>query len=154
MLPSASGTSAATAGSAGSFAFAPRQRAVVRALGEALFHHDAGPTPPQLDALVAGVEAHLAPVSRPQRAGLLLALELVRWLPLLLLVAADTFDALDLGTRVRMLERMDRSRFILLLLPLVAFKTLLAMLFFEQPQELSAMGYPGDARKRWLTRAA
>ena len=129
-----------------------RQRAMVRALGEALFHHERGPTPAQLDLLVASTEAHLGPVSRPQRAALLLALELVRWLPVLLFVALDTFDAISVPKRLRILRRMDRSRAVLLLMPLVAFKTLLALLFFEQPPELAAMGYPGeDERKRWLT---
>jgi hypothetical protein len=137
-----------------SFAFSESQRAVVRALGEALFHHEGGPTPGQLDTLVADVEAHLRPVSRPQRAALLLALALVKWLPVLLWVAADTFDRVSVPKRLRILERMDRSRVLLLLMPLVAFKTLFAMLFFEQPAELRAMGYPGDDRKRWRVLAA
>ncbi len=137
-----------------SFAFSEHQRAVVRALGEALFHHEAGPTPAQLDTLVAGVEAHLGPVSRPQRTVLLLALLLVRWLPVLLWVAPDTFDAVSVPKRLRILERMDRSKVLILLMPLVAFKTLFAMLFFEQPAELRAMGYPGDDRKRWRVLAA
>jgi hypothetical protein len=137
-----------------SFALSDRQRATVRALGEALFHHADGPTPLQLDELVASVEAHMRPVSRPQRAVLLLALLLVRWLPVLLWVAADTFDAVSVPKRLRILERMERSRTVMLLMPLVAFKTLFAMLFFEQPEELRAMGYPGDERKRWLRLAA
>jgi hypothetical protein len=136
------------------FTLSPHQRAVVRALGEALFHHDRGPSPEQLDTLVDGVQAHLVPVSRPQRFMLLLALELVRWLPVLLLSALDTFEGLSVERRLRILERMDRSRVLVLLMPLVAFKTLFAMLFFEQPAELRAMGYPGDDRKRWLRLAA
>lgn len=137
-----------------SFSLSDRQRATVRALGEALFHHADGPTPLQLDELVAGVEAHMRPVSRPQRAALLLALLLVRWLPVLLWVAPEPFDAVSVPKRLRILERMDRSRALVLLMPLVAFKTLFSLLFFEQPDELRAMGYPGDARKRWLRPAA
>ena len=131
------------------FAFSDSQRAVVRALGEALFQHEDGPTHAQLDTLVDAVEAHLRPVSRPQRAALLLGLALVRWLPVLLGVALATFEQVSIAKRLRILERMDRSRVLLLLMPLVAFKTLLSMLFFEQPAELRAMGYPGDDRKRW-----
>jgi len=127
---------------------------MVRALGEALFHHDAGPSAEQLDTLVGAVEGHLVPVSRPQRALLLLALELVHWLPLLLLMGLGTFEDLSVERRLRVLERMDRSKVVALLMPLVAFKTLFAMLFFEQPAELRAMGYPGDDRKRWLRLAA
>jgi hypothetical protein len=39
-------------------------------------------------------------------------------------------------------------------MPLVAFKSLLSMYFFEDEAELRAMGYPGDERKRWLKIAA
>jgi hypothetical protein len=128
---------------------------LVRALGEALFHHAGGPRPEQLDTLVVRFEEHLVPVSRALRPMLLLALDFVRWLPVLLLVAARPFEDLSIDGRIRLLERMDRSRVILLLMPLVAFKTLLAMIFFEDPGELFAMGYPGDGeRKRWLKIAA
>ncbi len=137
------------------FTLAPRHRAVVRSLVEALFHHDAGPRPEQLDAVTLAVEAHFAPVRRAQRSFLLLALDLVRWLPLLLLTGLTLFEDLPVARRVALLERMDCSKSLLLYLPVVAFKTLLAMLFFEQPEELRAMGYPGDdARKRWLKLAA
>ncbi|HEY3822744.1 MAG TPA: hypothetical protein VGL81_36520 [Polyangiaceae bacterium] len=136
------------------FELAPRQRDVVRALGAALFAHAEGPRPEQLDALADGFERHLAPVSRVQRSLILLAVELVRWLPVLLFIAPRTFEDLSLDARLRLLERMDRSRFTLLLMPLIAFKSLLSMYFFEDPSELRAMGYPGDERKRWLTTAA
>lgn len=136
------------------FTLAPRQRAVVYALGEALFHHAEGPTSEQLDRVTADVEAHLAPVSWPQRTAILLALELVRWLPLFLFVGFETFDRVSVPKRLGILERMDRSRAVVLQMPLVAFKTLLSLLFFEQTAELRAMGYPGDERKRWLRLAA
>lgn len=136
------------------FSLAPRHRRMVRSLGAALFHHDDGPSDAQLDVLTQAVEAHLVPVSGPQRALLLFALDYVRWLPLLLLTSLSTFDDLPVERRVRLLDRMDRGRFVGLYMPLVAFKTLFAMLFFEQPEELRAMGYPGDERKRWLRLAA
>ena len=135
------------------FELAPRHRLVLQALGEALFAHEGGPRPEQLDALVAGVQQHLEPVSRVQRGLLLLALELVRWLPLLLLTFLGPFEDAPLRKRIALLERMDRSRFVLLVMPLVAFKTILSMHFFEDEAELRAMGYPGDERKRWLRTA-
>jgi hypothetical protein len=133
------------------FTLAPRHRAVVRALGAALFAHAGGPRPEQLDALVEGIARHLVPVSAVQRALLLLALDFVRWLPVLLFVGARPFEELSVERRVRLLERMDRSHFTLLLMPLIAFKSLFSMYFFEDESELCAMGYPGDERKRWLT---
>jgi hypothetical protein len=144
------------------FHLAPRQRATFRAFGEALFAHPepppqmlAGPRAEQLDALVDGVEEHLQPVSRTQRVLLLLAVELLRWLPVLLFTALSPFEELPLAKRIRLLERMDRSRVTLMLVPFIAFKTLLSMHFFEDEGELRAMGYPGDdQRKRWLRTAA
>ena len=61
------------------------------------------------------------------------------------------FEGLPRERRVRILERMECSRVAALLVPLVAYKSFLAFIFFEDPDELRAMGYPGDgARKRWL----
>jgi hypothetical protein len=136
------------------FALAPRHRAVVRAVAEGLFAHDDGPTTVQLDALAARYEEHLAAVSRQLRPLLLLSLDFVRWLPLLLFASWLPFDALPVGRRTALLERMEKSRALPLVLAFVAQKTLLTLLFFESPEELRAMGYPGPERKRWLKLAA
>lgn len=136
------------------FALAPRHRAMVRAVGEGLFAHDDGPTAAQLDALVARYEEHLAAVSVQIRPLLLLALDFIRWLPLLLFVAWRPFEELPVEGRTALLERMEKSRAMPLFLPFVAQKTLLTLLFFESPEELRAMGYPGPERKRWLKQAA
>jgi hypothetical protein len=133
------------------FILRPPQRVVLRALGDALFAHEDGPRPEQLDALVDGFEAHLTPVSRTLRFGLLAMLVLIHWLPILLFTSLRPFEALPRERRVRLLERMERSRVALLLVPLVAYKSFLAFIFFEDPGELRALGYPGDGeRKRWL----
>ena len=65
------------------------------------------------------------------------------------LVAARPFEDLPVAARTSLLERMDRSRSPLLFLPLVAYKTLLSMMHFEQTAELRALGYPGEDRVRW-----
>ena len=101
-----------------------------------------------------GFERHLVPVSAVQRTLFLFTVDFVRWLPVLLFIAPRPFEDLSLERRLRLLERMDRSRFTVLLMPLVAFKSLLSMYFFEDEAELRAMGYPGDERKRWLKIAA
>lgn len=136
------------------FALAPRHRTMVRAIAGALFEHDGGPTEAQLDAVVTAYEAHVGALSLQLRPVLLLTLDLVRWLPLLLFVAASPFEELDVEGRVRLLERMERSRLLPLVLAFVAYKTLLTMMFYELPEELRAMGYPGPERKRWLRAAA
>jgi hypothetical protein len=136
------------------FILRPGHRVVLRALGEALFAHESGPTAAQLDRLVDGFEAHLVPVGRTLRFGLLAMLVLIRWLPVLLFTAVRPFEAMPRQARVRLLERMERSRVAAMLVPLVAYKSFLSFIFFEDPDELRAMGYPGDGeRKRWLSPA-
>ncbi len=133
------------------FALRPRHRVVLRALGEALFAHENGPRPAELEALVAGFEAHLAPVSRTLRFGLVAMLDLIHWLPRLLFSSLRAFEDLSREQRVRLLERMERSHAVFLIVPLVAYKAFLSFVFFEDPAELRDMGYPGDReRKRWL----
>jgi hypothetical protein len=133
---------------------AQRHRRVVRALGEALFHHEAGPRAEQLDTLTARYEEHLAAVSGTLRFFLLASIELVRWLPLLLEPSLAPFDDLSVVARVRVLERLERSRAIALVLLFVAHKTLLSMIFFEDPTELRSMGYPGDDARKTRLRVA
>jgi hypothetical protein len=132
-------------------ALRPRHRTVVRALAEGLLHHDGGPSEAQLDTLVERFDAHLGAVSPALLRGLLAALDLVRWMPVLTLFALATIEGLSIERRIALLERMEKSRVALVLLPLVAYKTLLSLAFFEDPAELRAMGYPGDdRRKRYL----
>ena len=52
--------------------------------------------------------------------------------------------------RIHHLERLEGSRITKLSLLVVAWKTLLTMLFYEDPDELKALGYPGNERKRYL----
>ena len=135
------------------FILRPRHRVVLRALGDALFAHDDGPRrgparrPRRTDS-----RAHLTPVSlRPSRFGLLAA----RSHPVAAAAAARgvrPFDDLPAERRVRILERMERSRAAPLLLPLVAYKTLLSLLFFEDPTSSGRWGTPATERKRWLKR--
>jgi hypothetical protein len=130
---------------------AARHRRVARAFAEALLALPAAPGdgPGAADALVDTFDAHLASVSRGLRPLLLLALDWLRWLPVVLFVAARPFEDLPVAARTSLLERMDRSRSPLLFLPLVAYKTLLSMMHFEQATELRALGYPGEERARW-----
>ncbi len=136
------------------FALSPRHRTMVRAIAGALFEHAGGPGDAQLDAVADAYEAHVGALSLQLRPVLLLTLDFVRWLPVLLFVAMRPFEELPVESRVRLLERMERSRLMPLVLPFIAYKTLLTMIFFELPEELRAMGYPGLERKRWLRAAA
>lgn len=128
-----------------------RHRIVVRALAEALFGEDGDVAPARLDAFPGEVDAMISPASKTLRFGLVAMLDVLRWLPMLTLFAARPFEALALPERVRFLDRLDRSRLPPLTLILVAYKTVMSMLFYEDEDELSRAGYPGPERRRYLT---
>lgn len=128
---------------------APRHRRVVRALAEALFSHESGAPATRFDDLVVEVDRVISAPSKTLRFGLVRMLDAIWLLPPFLVGRFRVFDELSLADRVRMLEAMERSRFAVATLVFVAWKTVLTMLFFEQPEELAATGYPGPARARW-----
>ena len=121
----------------------------MRALTEAFFTDDQPLAPERLDAYVDDVDDHMSRASKTLRFGLLLMIEALRLLPPLLVRRFRVFDDLDLEDRVTMLQRMDRSRFPIFPLIIVAFKTLMTMGWFEDEAMLRSMGYPGEARERY-----
>jgi hypothetical protein len=129
--------------------FAPRHLRMIEAFAEALFHDQAAPfAEGQLAGLAEECDRFVSPASKTLRFGLKAILDVMRFLPLLLLGRFSTFDELPLADRIHMLEKMDRGAPPLPLM-VVSYKTMLAMLFFENPKELAATGYPGPERKRW-----
>lgn len=130
--------------------FSVGDRHVVRALGEALFAVD---DPRQLEAFVDDVDAFVSPASRSLRFGLVLLLHVITWSPIFF-GRLRTFPNLEREERVRHLERLERSGITQLPLLVVAYKTVMSMLFYEDPRELRTLGYPGPARKRWLRTVA
>jgi hypothetical protein len=127
----------------------PRHRPVVRAFAEALFHQAVPVPEARLDAFAGEVDRFISPASKTLRFGLLLMLDVIRWLPLLVVGRPALFEDLPLAVRITLLERLEGSRFTPLTLILVAYKTMMTVLFFEESTELAATGYPGDARERW-----
>jgi len=121
----------------------------MRALTEAFFTDDQPLAPERLDAYVDDVDDHMSRASKTLRFGLLLMIEALRLLPPLIVRRFRVFDDLDLEDRVTMLQRMDRSRFPIFPLIIVAFKTLMTMGWFEDEAMLRSMGYPGEARERY-----
>jgi hypothetical protein len=121
----------------------------MRALTEAFFTDDQTLAPGRLDAYVDDVDDHMSRASKTLRFGLLLMIEALRLLPPLIVRRFRVFDDLDLEDRVTMLQRMDRSRFPIFPLIVVAFKTLMTMGWFEDAAMLRSMGYPGEARERY-----
>jgi hypothetical protein len=125
-----------------------RHRPVVRALAEALFSEDGEVTPARLDAFVDEVDRFISPASKTLRFGLVLMLDVLRWSPLLY-GRFRPFEDLPVSERVSHLERLDRSKVKQLPLLVVAYKTVLTMIFYEDEGELRLLGYPGSERKRW-----
>lgn len=126
---------------------------MVRALAEAMFSPDGEVSPERLDVFVAEVDAFISPASKTLRFGLVLMLFAIRWSPLLFR-RFRTFDELSIDARLHHLERLEASPVKQLPLLVVAYKTVLTMLFYEDPAEERRLGYPGPERKRWLARGS
>jgi hypothetical protein len=126
----------------------PRHRPIVRALAEAFFSPDGQVAASRLDSFIDEVDSFISPTSKTLRFGLLMLLEILRWSPLLYL-RFRAFDDLTLEERLVHLERLEKSRFGRLAMVVVAYKTIMTMLFYENEDELRALGYPGPARQRW-----
>ena len=127
----------------------PRHRPVVRAFAEALFHHAVPVPEARLDAFAGEVDRFISPASKTLRFGLLLMLDVIRWLPVFVVGKPAFFEDLPLDARITLLERLEHSRLTPLTLILVAYKAMMTVLFFEEATELTATGYPGPARERW-----
>lgn len=121
---------------------------MIRALAEAFFSPDGEVTPERLDAVADELDAFISPASKTLRFGLVAVLTLLRWSPLLYF-KLRTFEALSNHERIEHLERLERSKITQLSLLVVAYKTILTMIFYEDEAEQTALGYPGPDRKRW-----
>lgn len=122
---------------------------MVRALAEALVSPDGEVTDARLDAFVDEVDRYISPASKTLRFGLKAMLSLIQWSPLLY-GRLRLFTDMERDARIAHLERLERSRIVQLPLLVIAYKTLITMLYYEDEHELRALGYPGAERKRWL----
>jgi hypothetical protein len=127
----------------------PRHKRVVVRLAEGYFADDGPMDPARLDAFAEELDRDMSNASKTLRFGLKLMLDALRLLPLFVIGRLALFDELSLADRQRMLSRMESSNLIPVALIFVAYKTAMAILFFEDPAELRAIGYPGPARERY-----
>jgi len=102
----------------------------------------------ELDAFVEDVDGFISPASKTLRFGLIAMLFAIRWSPLLFF-RFKTFEELTVEDRVHHLEALEKSKVKQLPLLVVAYKTVLTMIFYEDEGEQRAIGYPGPERKRW-----
>jgi hypothetical protein len=127
----------------------PRHRPVVRALAEAFFSEDGEAEAARLDAFVGEVDRYISPASKTLRFGMLLILDILRWLPLFIIARPSAFEELPVADRVRMLKKMEQSRLVPLALIVAAYRTVLTLLFYEDEGEFRGLGYPGAERHRY-----
>lgn len=127
----------------------PAARRTARALAEAFFGDaEGGTSAARLEGFVSELDAFISPASKTLRFGLVAMLVLLRFSPLLF-GRVRAFEDLSPAERVAHLERLERSRVAQLPLLVVAYKTVMTMLFYEDEAELRALGYPGEDRQRW-----
>jgi hypothetical protein len=129
----------------------PRHRTLMPKLAEAYFAYDGPLDPAMLEAFSREVDRAISTASKTLRFGLVLMLDFILWSPLFIIGKLSTFEGLSLEDRGRFLMRLERSKLVPLTLVFIAWKTLLTMLFYEEPEELKALGYPGPERTRYLT---
>jgi hypothetical protein len=126
----------------------PSDRPIVRALAEAMFSPDGEVSAERLDQFVDEVDGFISPASKTLRFGLVAMLIVIRWSPLLFF-RFQAFDDMSVEDRVKHLERLEHSKVKQLPLLVVAYKTIMTMIFYEDVEEQRAIGYPGEERKRW-----
>jgi hypothetical protein len=129
-----------------------RDRIVLRAVAEAMFSQDGEVERARLDAHVDEVDAFISAASKPLRVGLRIALFIVSIAPLLLFFRMRRIDKLSVDDRVVVLSRLERSRITNLSLAFIGWRTVMTLVFYENPVELQRLGYAGDERKVYKRR--
>ncbi|MGH7284668.1 MAG: hypothetical protein ACRELY_24350 [Polyangiaceae bacterium] len=127
----------------------PRHRVVVRAMAEALFTNEEPLTAKRLDDFVIEIDKMISPASKTLRWGLMRLLELLSLIPVFVIGKLAFFENMSLADRLEMLQKLERSQFPPFLLSFVAYKTLMSIVYFEEEEELTKLGYPGPARERY-----
>ena len=121
---------------------------MVRAIAEAMFAQDGEVSAARLDAHVADVDCYVSAASNPIRFGLRIALFVVRIAPLLMFFRMRTLERLSVDERVAILSRLERSRLTHLSLAFIGWRTVMTLVFYEDPIELRNIGYAGEERLR------
>ncbi len=114
---------------------------MVRAIAEAMFSQDGEVSDARLDAHVADVDGYVSAASRAIRFGLRAALFVVRIAPLLMFFRMRTVERLSVDERVAILTRLERTAFAPLSLAFIGWRSVMTLLFYEDPIELRSIGY-------------
>ncbi|MBS2016855.1 MAG: hypothetical protein JST00_28475 [Deltaproteobacteria bacterium] len=128
------------------------ERRVVRAIAEAMFSEDGEVESARLDALVDEVDEHVTAASPMITIGMRLLLVLVHFAPALVFFRLSTLGSLSVADRVKVLSRLERAQgsgLSLVSLAFVGWRTVLTLVFYEDPVELQAIGYTSNERTRY-----
>lgn len=120
----------------------------MRAIAEAMFSQDGEVSEARLEAHVADVDAYVSAASKMVRVGLRIALFVVRVAPLLMLLHMRMLERLTVDERVAVLTALERSRLAHLSLAFIGWRTVMTLVFYEDPIELRSIGYAGEERLR------
>lgn len=117
-----------------------RQLAVARAIAATLFEADSQhPVPRErLDFVLQELRAYVSRVGLQTRVAFGAAFFVVQHAPFLLLGKIQRFTRLSGDARRRYLEKLEKSRFGLVM---VLLKTMLSFMYFEHPDALAGTGY-------------
>lgn len=126
---------------------------MLRAIAEAMFSQDGEVATAHLDAHLDEIDAFVSAASKPLRAGLRLALVVVRLAPLLFFFRMRTLERLSVDERVPLLARLERSRIANLSLAFIGWRSIMTLVFYESPAELAKLGYASE-RKVYKRRLA
>lgn len=126
---------------------------MLRAIAEAMFSQDGEVATAHLDAHLDEIDAFVSAASKPLRAGLRLALVVVRLAPLLFFFRMRTLERLSVDERVTLLARLERSRIANLSLAFIGWRSIMTLVFYESPAELAKLGYASE-RKVYKRRLA
>jgi hypothetical protein len=121
----------------------------VATLAEAYFAEGEPLPAARLTAFTGEVDRAISNASKTLRFGLRLMLDALRFAPLFMIGKPRMFEDLPLEQRVQVLVRMEHSRVAAWTIIFVAWKTLMAMIYFEDEAMLRDMGYPGPERTRY-----
>jgi hypothetical protein len=131
-----------------------QDRIVLRAVAEAMFSEDGEVEGERLDAHIHDVDAFISSASKPLRAGLRIALFVVRLAPILFFFRMRLIESLSLEERVAVLSRLERSKLAHLSLAFIGWRTVMTFVFYEHPKELESLGYAGHERQVYKRRLA
>jgi hypothetical protein len=127
--------------------FGPFARRVIVGLTEAFFTDPDAPPDERAQARYEWVandaDGYVSNASGQMRFGFWFMLFVLEVLPLVVVGRFARCSSLPVPMRVRYLDRLDRSRVVVLALFVTAWKTLLTILYFEHPETASMLGYDG-----------